>query len=109
MKVTLKAFAKLNLTLDITGLKENGYHLIETVFQSVSLFDTVSVSNDTDRIAVLCGKNLSGEQNICFSAAKAPSITPQRVAFIAAVGPPDCATAKFPSLIYVPPRFIYTT
>lgn len=71
MKLTLKAFAKLNLTLDITGLTKNGYHLIETVFQSVSLFDTVSVSNDTDRIAVLCGKNLSGEQNICFSAAKA--------------------------------------
>ena len=67
MKVTLKAFAKLNLTLDITGLAKNGYHLIETVFQSISLFDRVSVSNDTDIINVICNNNLSGEQNICFS------------------------------------------
>ena len=37
MKV--KAYAKINLTLDITGRREDGYHLLDTVMQSVSLFD----------------------------------------------------------------------
>lgn len=41
--ITEKAYAKINLTLDIIGKKEDGYHLIETVMQSVSLFDTVSI------------------------------------------------------------------
>lgn len=42
---TLKAlaFAKLNLYLDITGRRQDGYHLLETVMQSISLADSVSV------------------------------------------------------------------
>lgn len=39
----IKAYAKINLTLDITGKREDGYHTIETVMQSVDLADTVTV------------------------------------------------------------------
>ena len=39
----LRAYAKLNLTLDITGRRADGYHLIDSVMQSVSLYDTVTV------------------------------------------------------------------
>ena len=41
MQVTVHAPAKINLTLDIVGIREDGYHLLESVFQSVSIYDTV--------------------------------------------------------------------
>ncbi len=51
--ITLKSYAKINLSLDITGVLENGYHSIETVFQSISMCDMVSVSlNNTGKINI---------------------------------------------------------
>ena len=41
MKV--KAYGKINLTLDVTGKREDGYHLLDTVMQSVSLWDEVEI------------------------------------------------------------------
>ncbi len=37
------AFAKVNLTLDIVGRRDDGYHLLESVMQSLSLCDVVEV------------------------------------------------------------------
>lgn len=37
----INAYAKINLSLDITGVREDGYHTLDTVMQSVSLYDTV--------------------------------------------------------------------
>lgn len=48
MTVTAFAPAKINLTLDVTGRREDGYHLVETVMQTVGLYDTVSVSLTKD-------------------------------------------------------------
>lgn len=39
-----RAYAKINLTLDITGKRFDGYHTISSVMQSVDLYDTVTVS-----------------------------------------------------------------
>lgn len=39
----IKAYAKINLTLDITGKRPDGYHTIETVMQSIELADTLTV------------------------------------------------------------------
>lgn len=39
----LNAYAKINLTLDVTGLREDGYHLLDTVMQSISLCDQVEI------------------------------------------------------------------
>ena len=39
--IKLKARAKINLTLDVTGKLENGYHSIESIMQSVSLYDEI--------------------------------------------------------------------
>ena len=44
MKITLKAYAKINLMLDILSRLENGYHDLYMIMQSVSLYDEVSVS-----------------------------------------------------------------
>jgi 4-diphosphocytidyl-2-C-methyl-D-erythritol kinase len=42
--ITVKSYAKINLSIDVLGRLPNGYHSIRTVMQQVELFDTVSVS-----------------------------------------------------------------
>ena len=37
----LKALAKINLGLDVTGRRENGYHDVRMIMQSVYLYDNV--------------------------------------------------------------------
>lgn len=41
MILKAKAYAKLNLFLDIVGKREDGYHDIDSVMQSVSLYDEI--------------------------------------------------------------------
>lgn len=40
-EVRLKARAKINLTLDVTGKREDGYHELRTIMQTVALYDGV--------------------------------------------------------------------
>lgn len=42
--IVLKSYAKLNLFLEITGKRDDGYHLLKSVMQSVSLYDTLEFS-----------------------------------------------------------------
>ncbi len=42
--VTEKAAGKLNLTLDVLGVRPDGYHEMRMLMQTVALFDTVTVS-----------------------------------------------------------------
>lgn len=73
MKITLSAPAKINLTLAITGIREDGYHLLESVMQTVSLSDTVTVEKIPSGIVIACSR--AGipldERNLCHKAAKA--------------------------------------
>lgn len=56
-KLTARAYAKLNLYLDITGRRADGYHLLETVMQSISLHDVVSVElNSGEGITLRCDR-----------------------------------------------------
>lgn len=72
-KLTVKANAKINLTLNITGKLPNGYHSLSSIMQSVSLYDIVSVerTNNGD-IEVICLDDAapSGEKNIAYKAAR---------------------------------------
>lgn len=43
-EVSLPAHAKINLTLDVTGRLENGYHTVQMVMQTVALHDDVTVT-----------------------------------------------------------------
>ena len=43
-KIQLHAYAKINLTLDVTGKRPNGYHDVEMIMQQISLCDEVTVS-----------------------------------------------------------------
>ena len=43
MEIREKAFAKLNLSLDVTGKRPDGYHEVCMVMQSVTLYDDVTI------------------------------------------------------------------
>ncbi|MDH5370498.1 MAG: 4-(cytidine 5'-diphospho)-2-C-methyl-D-erythritol kinase [Gammaproteobacteria bacterium] len=47
--ITISAPAKLNLFLHITGQREDGYHLLQTVFQFLDYADTIQLSSREDR------------------------------------------------------------
>lgn len=50
-----KAFAKINLTLDVVGRRDDGYHYIESVMQSISLCDDITLINtDAKDIIIEC-------------------------------------------------------
>lgn len=69
-KIELLCNAKINLTLDITSKREDGYHNLDSIMQSVSIADTVKVEK-SDKILVECSVSaFSGEKNIAFSAAQ---------------------------------------
>ena len=69
-KIKLLCNAKINLTLDITSKREDGYHNIDSIMQSVSIADVVSVKK-SDKLSVNCSVSaFSGEKNIAFKAAK---------------------------------------
>ena len=50
----VKAAAKINLALDVTGKLPNGYHTLESVFQTVGLYDEVSVELIKEGISLSC-------------------------------------------------------
>lgn len=47
--VSLKARAKINLTLDVTGVRDDGYHLVEMIMQTISLCDTVQMRKEVKK------------------------------------------------------------
>lgn len=70
--IRLKAHAKINLTLDITGLTDNGYHSLAMIMQSVALSDLITIdslsegilfSSESTRIPV-------NENNLVYKATK---------------------------------------
>ena len=67
VSVIEKAYAKVNLTLEILGKRRDGYHDLASVMQTVNLFDTVTVS-EADSIIVDCdGLEIDTEMNPSFS------------------------------------------
>lgn len=73
-RIVMKAPAKINLALDIVGLDERGYHLLEMVMQTVSVYDTVTLQKreesgiflSCDDPAIPCNP-----VNICWKCAEA--------------------------------------
>ena len=52
--VSLPAFAKINLDLRVLGTRADGFHDLKTVFQSLALFDNVTVTSRRGPLAVTC-------------------------------------------------------
>ena len=53
MKLERKAYAKINLGLDVTGVREDGYHIVKMIMQNVDLYDTLTFEdNDSGEIVL---------------------------------------------------------
>lgn len=71
-ELTLPAHAKLNLTLDILGKRQDGFHEVRMVMQSISLHDTVHVALCGGAgITCRCGDLPGDESNLAVKAARA--------------------------------------
>ena len=70
--ISVKAFAKINIGLLITGKRPDGYHTLETVFAPINWYDGLTFTA-ADEISMTCS-NLdlpSDGSNLCLKAAKA--------------------------------------
>ena len=69
-----KAYAKLNLTLDVGPKREDGYHEISTVMQPLTLCDDLTITLGTGEPWQVRGdvpEVPTGRKNLCYKAAKA--------------------------------------
>ena len=67
------AYAKINLTLDVLGKRDDGYHDLKTVMQTISLRDDVEIDVGTGKPwKLLCDKEgiPTDERNLAWKAAK---------------------------------------
>ena len=71
--VTLKALAKINLGLDVLGKRDNGYHDVRMVMQTIYLYDNVTIEKRPES-GITVETNLFylpvDEHNIAYKAAK---------------------------------------
>ena len=71
-KIKLDAYGKINLGLDVLGKRDDGYHDLDMVMQSVDLCDKITITkNDNDEITVKSntGKIPNDESNLAYKAA----------------------------------------
>ena len=73
-KIKLYANAKINLFLDIDSIRDNGYHNIKSIMQSVSLCDVITLEYEESKeksITVICNKEgiPTDSRNIAYKAA----------------------------------------
>lgn len=75
LTITEKAPAKINLTLDVIGRRENGYHNLRMIMQTIELHDIVNItpSDTSDTISFTMNKELPdgcpAENNLVYRAA----------------------------------------
>ena len=72
MDMIVEACGKINWSLDITGLREDGYHLMDMVMQPVSLADTVRLEKAGSLSLSTSGRPLlkADEKHLAFRAAR---------------------------------------
>ena len=71
--LSLRAYAKVNLYLRVLGRREDGYHELDTVFQSVGLYDEIDIELAPDpgiSLEVSSDEAPSGPRNLVWQAAE---------------------------------------
>lgn len=62
----IRAYAKINLTLDVLGRRTDGYHDLATIMQTIDLYDTICLTlrNDAHMRLVCSRPELNNEENL---------------------------------------------
>ena len=72
-EMNLKAYAKINLGLDVVGVRPDGYHLVKMVMETIPLYDRVRIKI-SDRPEIRVRTNLgylpTDKKNIAYQAAR---------------------------------------
>src|SRR5262245_65567157 len=89
--VSLPSFAKINLDLRILGTRPDGYHDLRTVFQSLALFDNVTITVRRGPLAVTCDEpDITTDQrnlvmkaaSLLYRVATGTSLGPRRISVV---------------------------
>ncbi len=72
MEYQIKAYAKINLGLDVIGKLPDGYHEVKTVMQTVGIYDELTLEKAESGITVTTDSDKlpAGEDNLVYKAAK---------------------------------------
>jgi 4-diphosphocytidyl-2-C-methyl-D-erythritol kinase len=70
--VRVPSFAKVNLGLEVLALRQDGYHELRTIFQTIDLHDDIELAPRPRDVVVRCNHPLvpRGEENLAFRAAR---------------------------------------
>ncbi|CDG02678.1 Putative=4-diphosphocytidyl-2-C-methyl-D-erythritol kinase [Clostridium chauvoei JF4335] len=68
----IKAYAKVNISLDVVGKREDGYHLLRMIMQNIDLYDEVTIEKQKEGISLKCNKHYIpiDERNLAYKAAQ---------------------------------------
>lgn len=68
----IKAYAKINISLDIVGKRKDGYHFLEMIMQSIDLCDFITIDKCANDINICCNKSniAAGKENLAYKAAE---------------------------------------
>lgn len=66
----INAYAKINLSLDVVGRLENGYHLVKMIMQTVGIYDTLQFTKTEEGIQLItdCGELPLDDNNLIYKA-----------------------------------------
>jgi len=72
MRIDLKAYAKVNLGLDVLRRREDGYHDVKMIMQTVDLYDCISAEDSDSGISITSNVDFvpNDESNLMYKAAK---------------------------------------
>ena len=64
----INAYAKINLSLALTGVREDGYHTLHSIMQTVSLCDTLEIERAEQNSFTCTEPALESGSNLCIKA-----------------------------------------
>ena len=82
--ITIQCPAKINLTLKVTGKRPDGFHNIESIMQTISLYDylTINIESTDETEIILSGNSTEipyNEKNLVYKAVKLFPMPPHKV------------------------------
>ncbi len=79
-EITVRSPAKINLTLDVSGLRADGYHQLRSVVHTIGIYDTIHFDFGGAGLRFRCDQSeLCSDDNLCLKAARLWEIGANRV------------------------------